>query len=237
MKKAKVAIASVLKPVTDVRAFHKLAISLRETNKYHINIIGFSKKKPPSIPNIRFTTLFDQQRLHWSRILVPIRFLKAIFDYRPDVLVITTFELLLPGVLAKMILRYKLVYDLQENYSQNVRLNKTMPKWSSLVLGAAIKWIERCCHPLMDHYLMAEQCYQQEFPYIKNRTVLENKYMDSVQQGSPIELDKKRHFHFLISGTITPIYGVEEAVYWLNEIQKKYQGTKHGRTCANWKFQ
>ena len=45
--KKKIVIASVLKPVDDVRAYWKLSQSMAKTNKYEVNIIGNDGKKPP----------------------------------------------------------------------------------------------------------------------------------------------------------------------------------------------
>ena len=47
MSQTQIVIASVLKPLKDPRLYYRFAISMRETNKYLINIIGFSLKKEP----------------------------------------------------------------------------------------------------------------------------------------------------------------------------------------------
>src|SRR5690606_42149493 len=94
MIKARIVIASVLKPVTEPRAYHKLALSLRETNKYRINIIGFCSKKKPDLEDLRFTSVFCRPRTHPSRILAPFRFIREVFRYRPELVIVTTYELL-----------------------------------------------------------------------------------------------------------------------------------------------
>ena len=52
MTKKVIAIISVLKPVDDTRNYEKVAASISNTNKYDINIIGFSANKKPANPNI-----------------------------------------------------------------------------------------------------------------------------------------------------------------------------------------
>lgn len=44
MTKKVIAVISVLKPVDDTRNFEKVARSVGNTNKYDINIIGFTQK-------------------------------------------------------------------------------------------------------------------------------------------------------------------------------------------------
>src|SRR5690606_24420162 len=52
-----------------------------------------------------------------------------------------------------------------------------------------------------------------------NYTVLENKYA-----GPPPAVRKplSPHPEFIISGTITPVYGIEKAIYWFLALQKHY---------------
>ena len=71
MAKKGIASISVLKPVTDSRAFEKVATSLAQTNKYEINIIGFWTKKIPDHSNIRFHPIFHFHRLSPRRLLAP----------------------------------------------------------------------------------------------------------------------------------------------------------------------
>ncbi|MDN3670745.1 glycosyltransferase [Echinicola jeungdonensis] len=221
MKKAKVVIASVLKPVTDTRAFYKLAISLRETNKYQINIIGFLRKNPPKLSNIEFTAIFGRHRLHPLRLLAPFIFFLKLKNYKPDLVIVTTYELLWPSILAKVLFGNKLIYDLQENYSKNVNFHQTLPILFRRLVVKGIQIMEKSSQPYVDHYFFAEECYIKEFPQIKNWTLLENKYQGKPVQSAPISLARKESLQFLISGTLTPAYGIENAFYWFKELAKE----------------
>src|SRR5690606_31766553 len=172
MIKARIVIASELKPVTEPRAFHKLALSLRETNKYRINIIGFCSKKKPVLEDLLFTGIFCRPRSHPSRLLASLKFLREIFRYRPQLVIVTTYELLPSALVGKLFLRYRLVYDLQENYHQNVLLNQTLFAGIRKIVAGIIQLVERAAHPFIDHYFFAEQVYPSQFPYIKKFTVL-----------------------------------------------------------------
>jgi hypothetical protein len=48
MKKTKVVIASILKPIDDSRMYEKFGLSLEQANEYEINIIGFASKNIPT---------------------------------------------------------------------------------------------------------------------------------------------------------------------------------------------
>ena len=69
MKKTKVVIASVLKPIDDTRMLEKFGRSFAETNKYAINIIGIESKNTPAFEHIDFEPLKSFPRLSITRLL------------------------------------------------------------------------------------------------------------------------------------------------------------------------
>lgn len=216
----KVIIASVLKPVNDTRAFHKLALSLRETNKYHVNIIGFFAKNTPIEPNIVFTTLQRHHRLHYTRLTASLRFINSVKNYKPDLVVVTTYELLQAAVYLKKRLGFKLIYDVQENYSLNISSNQTLPRWLGKLLGSSVSYLEQLAFPYVDHFVLAERCYELELGLRENFTVVENKTTIQPVKVSPFTLTPGQALTFVIYGTITPVYGVEEAIDWFIKLSK-----------------
>lgn len=220
MQKNRVAIASVLKPVKDPRAYFRFGISLRETNKYEINIIGFSIKKETSENDIHFHTLFSKTRTDFKRILVPWYFFRKLLSIRPQVLIVTTYELLPIAVLTKWILGYKLVYDVQENHLLNISQNRTSRGLSKWLASAVIKSFESGSRPFIDHFFLAEKCYLDELPTFKPATVFENKFFNSSALISPIQFSLERPLRFLISGTITEVYGILNGIQWFKEFRK-----------------
>ncbi|MFD2035998.1 hypothetical protein ACFSKL_14430 [Belliella marina] len=220
MKKPNVAIASVLKPLKDARAYYRLGLSLRETNKYHLNIIGFSLKNVPNEKDISFFTLFDKNRTHWKRLLVSLKFVQTIQKTKPKILIVTSYELLPAAVLIKAILRFRLIYDVQENYGLNIQENQTQKGWKRHVAKYWIRGIEKLAHRFVDHYFFAESCYRHEFPYIDKFTVLENKFPGKPKPILPVQYRQGQCLTFLISGTITEVYGIKEAIIWFTEALK-----------------
>ncbi|WP_194974621.1 glycosyltransferase family protein [Aquiflexum lacus] len=225
IQQTKIAIASVLKPLKDPRAYYRFGLSLRETNKYQINIIGFSTKNVPNEKNIKFSPLFCKIRNHYSRLFVNLKLLTLLFKDKPKVLIVTTFELLPAGVLTKLLLKTKLIYDLQENHVLNIQENKTSSGFKKSFSRILVNFFEFCSNPFIDHYFFAEACYKKEFPQLYPYTVLENRFFG---KNSPIPTSKvveNHQYKFLISGTLTKVYGILEGIQWFQMINEQNPGT------------
>jgi len=112
----KIAIASVLKPVDDTRLYEKMAVSLADTGDFHVDIIGFRSSINPNYNNISFYPVFCFQRLHPMRLFSGLRLLKLLVKLKPDLLIITTHELLFAASLYKLLYGKAVIYDVCENY-------------------------------------------------------------------------------------------------------------------------
>ncbi|WP_075352656.1 glycosyltransferase [Algoriphagus marinus] len=213
-------IASSLKPTHDSRVWEKLGISLRETNKYELNIIGFSTKKEEKIESVKFYSSFARPGSKLSRILSLVRFTKILFRVRPKILICCTYEYLRIASFFKNRIGYKLVYDVQENYAANLNLNPTLSSSQKSKAAKLIRKMEDVKG--IDLYFLAERCYQNEMPEKSPFLILENKFKGEILEKSDLVLSKKDKFSFLISGTITPAFGIFDGIVWFKEILKKY---------------
>ncbi len=221
INKVPIVIASVLKPLNDTRMLYKLGFSMRETNKYDINIIGFSSKKIPIVENIKFKAIFSKTRNHPSRFLAPYFFLKNLLTIKPKIVIVTTYELLPPALIGKLILGFKLIYDIQENYTFNIRYNKTQPL---LLKYFAMTWVWFCegsARGFIDHYLFAEKTYARQFPSISNYTIIENKALFPRNLKPAFKINKNQPLKILITGTIAEVYGIWDAIAWFNLIGRE----------------
>ena len=225
-QKIPIIFASVLKPVDDSRVLYKLGFSIRETNKYDLNIIGFSTKKTPKVKNIRLIEIFSGPRTHISRLFVPFRFLQQLFKIKPGIVIVTTYELLPMATIGKWMLGYRLIYDVQENYSKNISSNQTLPFLVRNLAILLVKTAEKFSQPAIDHYIFAEKYYAKEMPAINNYTIVENKAsIPPITKGS-FRITNANAVHFIISGTITPVYGVLEAIKWFLKLQEQLPHAK-----------
>lgn len=219
-RKIPLLIASTLKPIRDVRAFGKLARSLGETNTYELNIIGFSPKKPESEPGIRFFSSMGHFGSRPDRLLSQLRFLECLLQVRPKIMICCSYELLPLASFWKPFLDYKLVYDVQENYRANLDLNPTLSPTAKSRAAKLIQSAEDTDR--IDLFLLAEKCYLSEMPEKRPCLVLENKFRGEVQPTQPIQFLDRRSFRFCIIGTITPAFGIWEAVTWFETILPTY---------------
>ncbi|TDQ18979.1 glycosyltransferase involved in cell wall biosynthesis [Algoriphagus boseongensis] len=219
-----VLIASTLKPIQDVRAYEKLALSLGETNKYSLNIIGFSSKKPQQKEEIRFFSSMSHFQSTWDRLLAQWRFCKVLFSVRPKLVISCTYEYLPIASFFKAILGYRLVYDVQENYKKNLDLNPNLSSKKKEKLSKIIGWAESTSK--VDLFILAEKCYKKEMPEKKPFMILENKFQGEIKRIDPIQFQKASGYAFSITGTLTPEFGIEEGITWFIEIQKSFPQSK-----------
>ncbi len=212
-------IASILKPVDDTRLYEKLGLSIRESNKYLVNIIGFGIKKTPSHSGVCFHSLYHGPRLGLGRLLAPWKFFLKLVKLRPDLTVVCTPELLLSAALYKTLFRTKLWYDVQENYRRNVQYQSAYPSLWKPLLKLAIWMVEIGTRPFIDLYLLAEKGYVDELTFVRGKhIILENKY-HKLNISRQTSVNKKVHLVF--TGTVTRGNGVMKAISLVQALHHK----------------
>ena len=213
LKKHKVVLASLLKPIDDPRMFEKIGVSMAETNKYAINIIGFSTKNKVSHPNIRFHPIFNFRRKSLQRLLAPLRYWQKLLQLKPEVIIVNSHDLLIVSCAFKILFGSKILYDVQENYKRNIIWSSDLPKPFRLLAAYAVRGKENLCSRMIDHFFAAERCYMNECSFItSNALILENKALllpgkEVVQENSSI-----RSLKLIYSGTIAETYGVFDCI-------------------------
>ena len=211
MKRKVIAIISVLKPVDDSRMYEKIGLSLNQANKYEINIIGFWSKNVPRHPHIHFFPLFKFHRLHWKRFTASWNIYKNLLKLKPDITIATSPENLIVICFYKILFGTQIFYDVQENYSRNILMNKRSSWVVRYILAACTRLVEKICTPLISQFLLAEKTYAVELPFAKGKsTIVENKY--KVVAGLKPLTKMNRSLHFAYTGTIGESYGIFDAV-------------------------
>ncbi|EAY28002.1 glycosyltransferase family protein [Microscilla marina] len=216
-----IVLASILKPVNDVRLYQKIGQSLAQHSPQDtFHFIGFcsAKTTQPLAKNVHFHPLYKFNRLSWTRLGAGIRFLRKLWRLKPQVVVVATFELLLPVYLYSWFRKVHIVYDVQENYYRNVRYTQVFAWWLRLPLAWGIRAIERLVHPKIRHYLLAEACYLTEMPFVQTKsTVVANKINRLTQVR-----DGQRTTGLLVySGTVSEGYGVFSAIEWAKTLHQQ----------------
>lgn len=221
----KLVIASILKPVDDTRMYEKIGISLSNTNKYEVNIIGFYSKKIIKTENIKFYPVFKFSRLSIYRLVAPLKYLRILFKVKPKLIIVTTPELLHVTYFYKLLKSCKIIYDIQENYLANLRYNKVYPPYINLLLSYLVRKIEVLFSKHVCFFFLAETCYEKELDFLgKKYIVLENKYKELYQLPAIPKI--KENIHLLYSGTIAINYGILEAIQFSKVLQKNFKNIK-----------
>ena len=190
--------------------YEKLGQSIRESNKYRVNIIGFGVKNIPVQNGISFHTLYRGKRITFRRLLAPVTFLRKLIRIQPDLIIVCTPELLIPGAIYSALTRTKLWYDVQENYQRNV-IYQDAYWWALKPLLRAVLWLtEHGSRWFVDHYLLAEQGYANELNFVNGKyTVLENKYAGKALTVRP---QKGKVIKMIFTGTCSRENGILEAI-------------------------
>jgi hypothetical protein len=228
-KKIITVIASVLKPVDDTRMYEKLALSLQQTNRYEVNIIGFASKKPPVQQKISFFPAFRFRSASPKRIFASLVFIKLLISIKPALLIIGTYELLPVAVLYKLCRREcKLVYDVRENYALNLRTNRGKGFLVNLI-AKIIRLTERISQHFIELNILAEEKYAKEMPHLKHNVVLLNKYRSvTKKEYLPQRVEFKQRSHsttkILYCGTISEVYGICQSLDLIRSLKRKIPG-------------
>lgn len=220
ISRPKILIASTLKSVRDTRGWEKFGLSLRETNKYEINIIGFSAKKEEISDEICFYSSGVDFSNPASRLKAQWNFLQVLRKVRPQLLICCTFEYLLLARSLKAKYGYALIYDVQENYQLNLSLRKDQSLWKKNLWKSLIRFSENT--QAIDHYIFAEQCYKKQMSDRRPTLVLENKFVGEIKTILPKKVAPKQGYQFILSGTIAQSFGLVEAVTFFKKIREAY---------------
>jgi glycosyltransferase involved in cell wall biosynthesis len=213
--KIKILIASVLKPADDVRSCYKIGQSLAQTNKYEVNIIGFESKKKVETENIFLHPIFNFSRNSFKRLSAPVKVFKKYIKLKPQLIVVTTPELLWVMFLIRIIFGTKIIYDVQENYQFNIKHNHIYRGISKFFLNNYVKIAERLSRYFVGGFFLAEDIYEKQLPFLRKKPYIKllNKSLLSIkQEKEPLTFSENKSLKFIFSGTIGKEYGALEAI-------------------------
>lgn len=222
-KTAKILLASVLKPVNETRMYEKFAKSLLKLSDVEIHIAGFSPTKNlKKEHHIYLHTLFSESRLHISRIGAQFKLFRLLLKVKPQLLIVTTHEILTVSILYKLLFRAVLIYDVQENYYRNIRFTPTFPPFLRNIIASGVRLVEILTRPFVDFYLLAERNYESEFSFSRNKScIIENKFKNegiTPVFKQELRINPKNSIRFLYSGTIAEVYGIFKTIELIKKL-------------------
>ena len=220
IKKSRIVIVSVLKPVDDTRMFEKMAISLstvhspQSTVNTDVQVFGYPSTRTPAV--LSGITLHPSpafSRLSFARVMMPWRLYRAIRKLHPDLVIINTHELLMVALMLKLRIGCRVIYDIQENYYRNILHTPAFGPGVRHVLALYVRLREKLAAPLIDHFLVAEKTYPLEMRFLPaNRTtIVENKLKRPSTQAARWKPGDTT-MRLLFSGTLAESTGVFDAV-------------------------
>ncbi len=210
MKKRRIVLASVLKPVDDTRMYEKMGVSLARSGRYEVHIIGYPSNKQKDEAFVHFHSLLPFNRISFGRLAARLKVLKTTIKLKPELIIVTTPELLIVVSLIRIFYGTKIIYDIQENYWQNILYTNSFPKIIRPLIAATVRLKETIASPLFALLLLAEKCYADELGFLKKKyAVIENKC--KVPDG--FERKQGNDFVQLIfTGTLAESTGVFQAI-------------------------
>jgi len=228
MIRKRILLASLLKPVSDPRLYEKIGKSLAKRPELEVHVAGFAVAVPPQekIPNITLHPIFHFKRLSLGRLSAQRRFWQLLIRLKPAVVVVATHELLLLSNIYCRRFSAKLVYDVQENYFLNLSTQGVYRNGVSTLLARAVRGIEKAVAPDISHFFLAEASYAQELPFLGDRySIVQNKYAPPehqplIRKALPVNLRGQAPLRLLYSGTISKLYGVLEAIAFINALRQ-----------------
>jgi glycosyltransferase involved in cell wall biosynthesis len=225
IKKRRIVIASVLKPVNDPRMFEKFGQSL--SSQYEVHIFGTEGVINIAASTIIFHPLSSYTRLSFDRLLAPFKVLTKILQLRPAVVIICTHELLWMVLVAKLFLSCKIVYDIRENYFRNILYTNAFPPIIRVLIALYVRAKEWITSPLINCFFLAEAGYARELRFIGNNgLILENKLKKVTLPAAKKWSAHDLNFHLLFSGTLGSSTGVFIAINMaikLHEVDPRFR--------------
>ena len=214
----KILLASTLKPLDDTRMFEKFGLSL--SRFYKVIILGFGNSIPENRASIIFNTLYNGNSKSLVRFLSIFTFYKKLLIHKPDIVIVHSPELLISAGVFTIFYRKKTIYDVRENYYFNIKYQSNFNVISRFLLSVSVRLIEYCSNLFIDCYILAEKCYDRELSFHKKKyIVLENKFILPQNVYFESLANKKTEFKFIFTGTISKVYGIWEAIDFIDKIQ------------------
>lgn len=199
----------------------KMGATLVADGSFQVTVIGYPS--PGKIPQgIRTLSLKPFQRLSFARWWARWQAFGLAFRQRPDVFIFSTYELIGTALVLKVLLGTRIIYDVRENYYRNIVHSEGLPVVLRWPLAMLVRFQEKLCAPAIDHFLLAEKGYEQEFRFHRGGwTVIENK---ALQMPVAARAKDPQQIVLLFSGTLSESSGVFRAIRFAEALHRHHPG-------------
>ena len=216
MSKHKILFAWSLKPAFDIRV-EKLYQSFQNDSTYECSFCGVHSET--NNENLKKYT-WNYKRSLLFRLIINIKYFLLLLKTRPNIILINTNDIALISIFYKNIFSCKLIYDVQENFVNNITYQNIYigirKKLYIFILHLSNKLLAKYC----TGFILAESCYADELNFIKTKPniVLQNKFL--VRNAMKRKKEKSTPLQLLFSGTISQTSGIEYALLYLRKLNQ-----------------
>jgi glycosyltransferase involved in cell wall biosynthesis len=211
----KACLLSSIHPCFDVRIFQKEARSLSEEG-YEVSVIAVADFQERVVDGVRVIGLPKPGRrllrpLNWWRIVR-----QALRD-RADIYHLHDPDLLLPALLIKLLTRRPVIYDVHENYPEDIQTKEWVPSPLRGFLSWAFMLFEDGMVRLMDGVVVVNQHLAERFEG-KSRVVIVRNYsrLEPFLHSEPPRENQKPYFVY--AGRISDDRGIYECLQALESL-------------------
>ncbi|MEM7035592.1 MAG: glycosyltransferase [Bacteroidota bacterium] len=204
---------TVLNPAVHSRIFFKEALS-QVAAGYRVTVIGQDPSAQPyEREGVQIVPTGTFGRLSRARFSARKKILKLAFDQSADVYQVHSPELL--GVAQKLKAarpNARFIYDMHENYAQNILHGGYYPGWVKGWLARRVQKAEANFQSWGDGVMYAEDCFA-GLADVEGRTAfVRNKFCAPVRTRKPLVLAEKGTPLMLYTGTIAENWGIFHAL-------------------------
>lgn len=234
---AKIFIVSLLKPIDDVRSFERFTLSL--VPDFQVFILGSPSRSAPNLSSqIVFFPLPFFPKTFLQRIQGIYLFAQKLLEVKPDILIIQSPELLIVGVFYKLFFGKKLIYDVQENYFNNIFYQNYYTRWQKYLLAFGVRAVENLCSWFVDCFFLAEKSYAKELRFVKKYFLIENKYAPVKYIEHFYSPRKPKKLHFIYTGTVSEVYGTHRTIDLIKKLYAENQLVSLTLVgcCSDWHY-
>jgi len=205
----RVCILTSVHPPFDARIFHKQAKTLVKAG-YDVTLIA-QHDKDEVIDGIRIIALPRPRNRLW-RMLGTWRVFRLALRQKADIYHIHDPELLPAGLLLKLVIRGKVIYDVHEDYGKQILSKQYLPKNTRRLIARFVNLIEKSAVKFFDTIIAVTDDIMKDFSYHKRAVLVRNFPILSAFSKMEKNTNSGNVFSVIYAGGISEVRGISEIV-------------------------
>lgn len=209
MNKSKICIMTTVHQSLNGRIFHKQAKSLAGAG-YDVVIIG-PHHTNETINNIRIVALGETKNRIKRMLKLTFNELFLALKEKADVYHLHDPELLIVGILLKMLTGKKVIYDVHEDYAEAMLDKSWLPSLTRIPVSFGLNILEQLSARLFDQIIAATPVIAHKFPATKASVIRNFPLYDLISEAEPLKVKKERPV-VIYAGGLSETRGIKEII-------------------------